>query len=451
MQLQEALIRVLEQLGYDKTGPTVLLAISGGVDSVVMMHLFKQAGFPFAVAHCNFQLRGDASDADEVFVRKLAETAGVPFHIKKFSTSTYAIENGLSIQMAARNLRYTWFESLVEQFEYGALVTAHHLNDSIETTLLNFIRGTGLSGLKGIQAVQTRGASRMTLLRPLLFASKDELLAYAGAYELAWREDESNQSDHYARNFVRLQIIPKLNDLNPNFIQTAQRNMARVNDAYENLDFLIRQSLGIPPSGAEEGFTIDKRKLKALPAPAQALAHLLLPSSFSYEHARQIAENLNHVGFELTSDDGSYVLVDRETVVVRMPESQEQQTVALIKDDDLMLRLPDGTTLFLIRRDAPDEFHDGKHEIVVDAGKLIFPLKVRRWLSGDQFQPFGMGGRGQKLQDFFTNQKLSRIEKHQVWLLVNGDEAIIWVMGMRMDERFKVNSGTPAVSIRWIT
>lgn len=418
-----------------------LLAVSGGVDSVVMAQLFQTAGYPFGIAHCNFRLRGKASDGDEVFVQKLAGEYGVVFFAKHFGTTTYARQHGLSIQMAARELRYAWFREIAAKNGFARIATAHHLNDSVETALLNFVRGTGLSGLTGIAAISTS----MELTRPLLFATRAEIETYARAHNLAWRDDSSNDSDDYARNFIRRHVVPPMEELNPNFSRTAERNLHKLREADKNLHFLLRHYFGEKPSSQNE-FSIDKQKLAQLPAPKQALHEMLKPCGFTSEQARQLADNLDRIGLQLRSDKGWLALNDREKIFVVAPNSPTSlpgaQPRIAVAEDDLMVSLPDGSKLLLLPTDRTAPFPGGRDAVLVDAEKLSFPLHLRLWQPGDAFQPFGMGGHTQKLQDFFTNQKISRLEKEKTWVLENSDGTIVWVLGHRLDERFKVSPQT---------
>lgn len=418
-------------------GRSTLLAVSGGVDSVVMAHLFREAGYPFGIAHCNFQLRGAASDGDELFVQQLAAEYGVLFFAKHFETKTYAEQHGLSVQMAARALRYDWFHEIAAEHGFARIATAHNLNDSVETALLNFVRGTGLSGLGGI-AVNAAGR-----IRPILFAARPEIEHYARAHQLDWSEDSSNATDDYARNFIRHQVVPRLEELNPNFLHTAERNLHRLRETDENLRFLQGNYFGEKTTAPSE-FIIDKQKLAQLPAPKQVLHEMLKPCGFTSEQARQLADSLDHVGLELYSNAGWRVLNDREKILIVPPQSSipSPQSPIPIVENDLMVRLPDGSKLVLMPTDIAAPFPDGRDTILVGAEKLRFPLHLRPWLPGDAFQPFGMGGHSQKLQDFFTNLKLSRLEKEKVWVLENGDGTIIWVLGYRLDERYKVVSET---------
>ena len=489
MNLLEDFFKFLKthRLSLDTGNPT-LLAVSGGLDSVVMAHLFQAANFPFAIAHCNFQLREAASDADELFVQKIALDFEVPFFVKRFETKTYAENNGLSIQMAARELRYAWFAEIAAENGFNSIAVAQHLNDSVETALLNFVRGTGLAGLSGIKPVPS--TERVGVIRPLLFASRNEILEYARVHEITWYEDSSNASDDYARNFVRHHVVPRLEELNPNFLHTAARNMGRIGEAERNLAFLLGNFFNagltdrVTSSHPVSQSSIEKQKLTQLPSPEQALRYWLKPYGFDSEQARQLAENLDHVGFELSSEKGWQLLNDRAEIQLRHLEQVDHdgaivndQSSIVIQEDDLMVRLPEGSQLFIMQVEDPQLLVQqlpstdppitnspsfalramaGKpitnhQSTTVDLEKLKFPLHLRHWLPGDSFQPLGMAGKSQKLQDFFTNQKLSRFEKEEVWLLVNGDGAIVWVLGWRLDERFKIHSNTnKALKINWI-
>ena len=474
MDLFEGFFKFLktQKLSVSDNKPT-LLAVSGGLDSVVMAHLFYKAGLPFAVAHCNFQLRGPESDGDELFVEKIALNFGAPFFVIRFETKEYAQKNGLSTQMAARAMRYEWFSKIMEENGCSKLATAHHLNDSVETALLNFARGTGHAGLTGI------APKSGNLIRPLLFASRNEILEYSRLHAITWREDSSNDSDEYARNFVRHHIVPRMEDLNSNFLNTASRSMGRIGEAEENLTFLLNKwldSAGLTSSQTRTPTIIlEKQKLTQLPAPQQALRQLLKPYGFDAEQSRQLTEHLDQVGLELYSEKGWQLLNDRTEIFLRNSEQinhppstvhRPSPTVhptpsIAIHEDDLMVSLPDGSRLFLMS-DTHNPFtrhsqseggspSTDPQSITVDAEKLKFPLHLRHWQPGDSFQPFGMNGKSQKLQDFFTNQKLSRFEKEEIWLLRNGDEAVVWVLGLRLDERFKIHSKTNKVlKFNWI-
>ncbi|MEN9415464.1 MAG: hypothetical protein RLZ62_1768 [Bacteroidota bacterium] len=433
---------------FDHIPPPFLLAVSGGVDSVVLLNLFHEAGIQFGVAHCNFQLRGSASDGDEQFVSEMAAQMGVRFHSVQFDTGEKASEEGISVQMAARELRYEWLGEIAGVFGYRAVATGHHLNDQVETVLLHFTRGTGLAGMRGIRYERDIDQQGCKLIRPLLFASKSELIDYAEQRKLFWREDASNTKDEYSRNYIRLHVVPRLETLNSNFLQTAARNIARMREAQENLDFLTRSFLNIPDE--IKAFSVPVEKLESLPSPLQSLSSVLRPYGFNEEQARQTSENLTQTGFELFSETGWRLMVNRGVLQCQSGSSgDDKPSPVRIGPDDLMVRIEPEGKLFFMSVTAAPPFPDGKEAIVVEPGALKYPLVLRHWQSGDRFQPFGMGGRFQKLQDYFTDKKISRSDKERIRILENGDGAIIWILGYRMDERFRV-TGEEAIKISWI-
>ncbi len=431
MQLLPAFKDFIDKNNLLPDAAPTLLAVSGGLDSTVLTHLFAVANLPFGLAHCNFQLRDEESEGDEIFVQQLAAQYAVPFFTKRFETKDYAQKMGLSIQMAARTLRYGWLEQMRAEHGFGHLATAHHLNDAVETVLLNFARGTGLAGLTGI------AARNGTLIRPLLFATRPDLEAYAAANNLVWREDRSNASDDYARNFVRHNLMPPFLTLNPNFLATAARNLRRLRGTQANADFLLRQFLEVP-AASEQGFTLEKSRVAQLPDLRQALQNLLTPYGFTDDQVRQLAESNAQIGLELHSPDGWRALNDRRQLTVTATHPVSTLLPIRVRHDDLLVRLSTGEALLLTPAEATAPYPDGRLAVLVDAEKLQFPLILRSWQPGDWFQPFGMQGQRQKVQDFFTNNKLSRLEKERTWLLENKDGAIIWVVGHRLDERFRM-------------
>lgn len=408
-----------------------LLAVSGGLDSVVMARLFHMAGQAFAVAHCQFQLRGAESEEDAAFVQQLAESYGVPFFVRHFETKEYAVQQGVSTQVAARELRYAWFSELCDTHGFEYVATAHHLNDSVETMLLHLARGTGIRGLRGIPVRNGQ------VIRPLSFTTRAEIMAFAQEHGLLWREDSSNAGDAYTRNVIRHRLVPLLEEINPRFMLSAAETMARLAETEHIQQTLLQQWWQEKSRLESDGVQrIDKNDVLRLPHRAHVLFLLLEEKGFSPEQCRQLATGLHgEPGFEITSETHR-VLIDRHDLIIGPLKAA--LPVLHIQADDLMLRLPDGRTLMLTPGAAAPPYPDGQTAIVVDSEKLVFPLQLRTWTPGDVFQPFGMGGQTQKLQDFFTNRKLSRLEKDRTWLLLNGDGAIIWVVGLRLDERFKV-------------
>lgn len=428
----------------------VLLAVSGGVDSMTLFHLCVRHAMPCVVLHCNFQLRGEESDADEAFVRNAAEAAGVPFYTTAFETAAIAEERGLSIQMAARDLRYEWFVEMANELNIHVLATAHHQNDYAETILINLMRGTGLPGLAGIPESVFRAGGRLKVIRPLLGFSKENILSWSEAEGIAWREDSSNAKSDYTRNFIRHRIIPAMEDVQPSLLQQVRKSGTNLQHSYANYMFMLQQQVGFQQSGPHT-FQIQMEPLKQMPAPAGALYDLLKNYGFTPEQARQAATLLDKTGQEIVSDSGNRLVIDRQKILLELKHRVPVNTAVAIQPDDLMVRLPDNSRLIFTRTTPQENFPDGTDTIVVDETKLHFPLQVRRWQAGDHFQPFGMEGRSRKIQDFLTDLKISRPDKERTLLLVNGNDAVIWVMGHRSDERFKIEKTSANwLKISWI-
>jgi tRNA(Ile)-lysidine synthase len=412
-----------------------LVATSGGVDSVVLCHLFHQAGLPFAIAHCNFQLRGEAADLDEALVKKLAEELAVPFYATRFETQFFAEQNKLSIQVAARQLRYGWLEETRQAAGCHFIATAHHLNDSVETLLYNFTKGCGLRGLHGIPFRNGH------IVRPLLFATKKQVLDFAEQNKLAYREDASNLTDKYNRNKLRHHVVPVLEDINPSFIQTAGENIQRLLDAELLMDFALAKIKEDLLETGENEWRIDLQKLRSCPAPATVLFEILKEHGYNAFQVSDILQSIDNQSGSIFYAPPTQLLLDRSFLVLKLGGNIDGvKNISLMPDSTVSL--PDGTRLSLtLQAGRPDSLATGPERAWLDADKLQFPLRLRHWQPGDWFCPFGMGGKRQKLQDFFSNHKLSRFEKDRVWLLESGGE-IAWIVGMRLDERFKVSEAT---------
>lgn len=420
--------------GLRRDNAPVLLAVSGGLDSVCMAGLFHLSGWPFAVAHCNFQLRGAESDGDAAFVAALAARWGVRFFSKTFDTQAEAEVSKTSIQVAARTLRYTWFETVRAQEGFQAVATAHHRDDVAETVVFNLLRGAGLRGLGGIAPRNEH------IVRPLLCFEKQELAAFAATQGWTWREDSSNAHDDYTRNFIRHRLAPLFVEINPNWVETVSDNARLLRDTHANLSFWAQRHLSWQPS--PEGQRLSKQVLALLPAPVPALFDLLQPYGFTPEQARQVVAHLGETGlsFSPEASPSLRLLVERDALVLTEQHGITAPSLS-IQADDLMVRLPDGRTLFVMPQAPVPPFPDGKDAVLVDADLLQFPLTLRPWQPGDRFQPFGMVGT-KKLQDFFTDLKCSSLEKEKAWVLLNGNDEVVWVLGYRMDGRYKIGSNT---------
>ena len=412
----------------------VLLAFSGGVDSVALCVLLKQGGYDFGLAHCNFQLRGKESDADAAFAEKVADFLEVPLHLKNFTTKKIAAERKESIQIAARHLRYTWFRELSQDEDYACIATAHHLNDSIETVFFNFSRGCGIRGMHGI--LPKKG----DLVRPLSFATKLEILNFAEKYELTWREDTSNASEKYVRNRIRKHIVPEFEKLNDGFLQSANQTINRLRDAEKLVDFaLLTIKKEVYAERGRKVF-IDFEKLRSYPAAKTVLFELIKPFGFNGAQIEQLFRSDFTQSGKLFPSSTHKMLSGRTHLIIKPLEEDSIDNIS-VSESDKTYSLPEGSLRVEIAAEIPTDFPRDKNVTWLNTEKLTFPLTLRRWRRGDAFQPLGMKGKSRKLSDFMTDIKLSRFEKEEIWLLTS-EEKICWVVGRRADERFKITKKT---------
>lgn len=419
-------------------GKKSLVATSAGVDSVVLCHLYHQAGLPFAIAHCNFQLRGKEADEDELFVASLASKLGVPFYSTRFETTAFAEKNKVSIQVAARQLRYEWLEKIRQTSDCQYIATAHHLDDSIETVFYNFAKGCGLRGLHGIPA--TKGS----IIRPMLFASKKQVLVFAEKEGISFREDASNLTDKYSRNLIRHHAVPIFEKINPQFQRTAAANLQRLIEAEQLYDFALAQIKAAVFEETADGGRIDIQKLHSYPAPSSVLFELLQPFGFNNDQVSQALQSADNQPGSIFHSTTYQLLVDRFCLILSLGENTGGVfEISTVSDSPMVLQ--DNTSLQFTQHEfVPTSVISELSTAWFDASRLQFPLRLRHWQEGDWFCPLGMGGKRQKLQDFYSNNKLSRFEKERIWLLESGGQ-IAWVVGWRMDERFKVIPETKTV------
>ncbi len=409
-----------------KEGHHVLLAISGGLDSMVMLDLFHRLGYSLSVAHCNFQLRSNESDADEQFVKDACDQLKVGFYSYRFDTNNYAAENNLSIQMAARELRYTWFNQLMQQHNFDCLATAHHLNDNLETVLINLVRGSGLSGLRGIPIIAGK------TIRPLLSFTRTELENHAKTNDIKWREDISNSTDDYDRNFFRHNVIPKLREVNPSLEVGFKITAERLRGAHALAE------LGL--EGLKEEFVIsDKNQIKiskavltVTPFPRVIAWELLKGYGFNYAQCQNaVTASLNQSGKKFFSTDYQLV-VDRDAWIISKLQEKLKETLIDKGQNEATL----GALTMQIEHGIFKEISVDPLIGMFDSSKIHFPIIWRRWEKGDSFKPLGMDNR-KKLSDFFIDHKVSITDKQDITVLEsNGD--IIWVVGHRIDNRYKV-------------
>jgi len=414
-------------------GEKIGVAISGGLDSVVLAHVLHALGYDLSLAHCNFQLRGEASAADEAFVIDLGKTTRIPTETIRFDTEKIAAKEKQSIQVAARNLRYAWFEALREKEQYTYIATAHHADDNLETFLINLSRGTGLDGLIGIPAVNK------SVVRPLLPFSREEILAYATKHQLSWREDESNAETKYLRNAFRHKVLPVLKEINPQILHAFSKTSKHLQESQQ----LITDHITVVKSTILQTDTDGTIRLDIA-----ALLRASNPKAYAYQLLKEYGfTEWNDIENLLTAQAGKQVF---------------SKTHRLLKDRGVLLLTPITTAVskeqYPIALDATEisepislqftpvsEENTGSKEIIcVDKKLLKFPLHVRKWEKGDYFYPSGMQQK-KKLSKFFKDEKMSLLEKEATWVLCTATNDIIWLINKRQDNRFKVCKDTQEI------
>nr|WP_315146056.1 tRNA lysidine(34) synthetase TilS [uncultured Flavobacterium sp.] len=409
----------------------LLLAVSGGVDSMVLLHLLQQLPYTIAIAHCNFQLRGIESFEDQSFVQEYALQHQIPFYCTQFDTQAFANDYKLSTQVAARELRYDWFYEQLELHQFDFVLTAHHADDNLETFLINLSRGTGLDGLSGIPA------QNEAIIRPLLPFSRTAIEEYAKVNNLQWREDSSNASDKYLRNQIRHHLVPMLKELNPDFLKVfgmTQEYLQEAQELVSDATILVYQQVA-----REEGDTIyfDLKQLLRLPNYASYLYQWLKEYGFS---AWDDIYNLvySQSGKQVFSSEYR-LLKDRDFFILSPIQESEKEIYFIEKNQD-KVKIP----LKLQFCKVADINKADSSAIFVDESKLAYPLVLRKWQEGDVFFPLGMSGKSKKVSKFFKDEKISLLDKENAWLLCSND-TIVWVIGMRADERFKVEHTTNTI------
>ncbi|SDG74467.1 tRNA(Ile)-lysidine synthase [Dyadobacter soli] len=417
-----------------KQQPT-LLAVSGGIDSVVMAHLFHNQGLPAAIAHCNFGLREGESDGDEAFVRTLAARYNFPFFLARPDVKSYAKSASVSTQMAARELRYEWFEKIRQESGCKWVATAHHANDSLETVLLNLARGTGIAGLTGIAPVNGN------LIRPLLYSNRAEVSRYAAENGIQWREDRTNETDDYHRNRVRHNVIPVLSELNPSLERTFNASAERLRAANALLEAYLQQWKAEVFRRDGGNIRIAIAEIAKASEPAFRLWAILQEYGFQYSQMHGIVASLDRIPGKQFFSPTHVLLIDREDFVLKTLSKTSEYADVLIHRNDKTL---DWQDLKLTLRIVPagSSLHFDRTTIAIDPDLIQFPLTLRRWQQGDIFQPFGMKGKSKKVSDLLIDHKIDRFEKGNIAVLVNAGGEIIWVVGIRADERFKITSAS---------
>lgn len=407
----------------------LFLAVSGGLDSMVMTHLFHELNYEIAILHCNFQLRGIESFGDQKFVQDYAAANDIPLFLTQFDTEAFAKDYKLSTQVAARELRYNWFYEQLETEKFEYILTAHHADDNLETFLINLIRGTGLEGLTGIPE------QNENIIRPLLIFSRQEIENYAKENNIQWREDSSNASDKYLRNKIRHDLVPILKELNPNFISSFQKTETYLQEAQamvEDASIMVYQQVAQQKG---EDIHFDLNQLKKLPNYKSYLYQWL--HEFGFSAWDDIYDLVKSQSGKQVFTPEFRLLKDRDSLILSPISSINDAAEYFIDKNQREVKVPLNLSFSRVK----DISTVSNATIFVDEDKLRFPLILRHWKEGDYFHPFGMEGKSKKVSKLFKDEKLSLIEKENTWLLCS-DNQIVWIIGIRPDERFKIENTT---------
>jgi tRNA(Ile)-lysidine synthase len=432
----EQFLKFIHEENLFHSSQRILLAVSGGADSMLMLHLFVNAGFPVAVAHCNFGLRGRESDGDEQFVADYCDQHNLACYIEHFNTSEFALQEGISIEMAARDLRYEWFNSLLDKHGYDYLATAHHQDDVIETFLINLSRGSGIKGLSGIQPKSGR------IIRPMLFTNRAEILDYCQRMSIAYRTDSSNLDTVYKRNLIRQQILPLLEEVNPAFRRNALKTIANLHETGQLFQQRLSEIKASVYSEDDQGAMIHIEKLLNMSPLRTILFELLRPFGFQAEQTDDIIDSLGRESGRKFFSDGYRLVKDREYLLISSFRSKLDK-VFYIEEDCTKMNYPVHMTVEKFERTHDFRFSTHPQIVDLDLDKLVYPLILRHWNEGEYFQPLGMTGL-KKVSDFFIDEKYSIPEKENAWILASGNQ-LVWIVGKRLDDRFKITSKTKRI------
>ena len=405
----------------------LLIAISGGIDSVVLAHLCSQLNLNFSLCHCNFNLRGQESDDDEAFVTSLAKTLKTPVYTTSFETEKYATKNKVSIQVAARDLRYTWFYKLLDANQYDYVLTAHNTNDNLETFIINLTRGSGLEGFTGIPPVNQKS------VRPLLAFSRDDITLFAIKNGIVWREDRSNASIKYVRNKVRHKVIPILKELNPHVLESFQNTIEYLNESQSIINDAVKNITANVVSYKNDVLKISCKEIEKFSNKKAYLYQLL--QAYGFTAWNDIVDLISAQPGKQVFSDTHRLLKDRNFLILTtINKSQSIKGPILIDQKVSEITNPIKLTI----QNTDDYTSKNKEQIIIDKDLVNYPLSLKKWHHGDAMYPTGMKG-SKKISQLFKDNKLSLLDKEKIWILADAKDHIIWVIGLRQDRRYLAN------------
>jgi tRNA(Ile)-lysidine synthase len=414
----------------------IIVAVSGGIDSCVLLFLLHELNFNCVVVHCNFSLRNEESDNDENFVKELSKEYHFEFETKKFETTFFAEENGISIQMAARELRYSFFEETRKKHDCKFIATAHHADDNIETLFINLIRGTGLKGLSGIPVKTEK------IVRPLLFATRNEIYAFAKKNEIKWREDSSNQSVKYMRNKIRHDLLPMIEEIKPGFSKQILRNIEHFGETNNLLKEILNEKIKEITFNSDNKLFIDISELLKSESGKTFLYEIIAPYGFNPKQINKIWSTINGESGKVFYSKNYCLNKDRDKIIISQIHTNNTKRKYYIDEIQEWISEPIELSINHLSWESSMTISKSNSIAMLDAEKIEFPLIIRRWEHGDYFKPIGMQG-FKKLSDFFIDNKLSKVDKDNIWIVESANK-IVWVIGHRIDDRFKISESTKA-------
>jgi tRNA(Ile)-lysidine synthase len=425
--------RFITENSLIKPGDKILLAVSGGIDSMVMTWIFHHLHYDIAIAHCNFSLRGLESDKDEELVHYFAAEHKIPFHCIKFETKAFAKKNGLSVQMAARELRYKWFEEIRKENGYNSIAVAHNLNDNIETLLINLARGTGLAGMTGMKPANNR------IIRPLLFATRQGITDFRDQHNIEFREDRSNADTKYTRNKIRHQIMPLLKEINPSIETTLNETAGRFSGFYEIVSEYISGIRDSIVQQKDQFISFNISVLKNYLHNKVILFELFKPYGITNALLSDLLKVIEgKTGGQIIT--GTHrIIKNRKEIVVSDEVTNDEISYTIEKVQDFRI-FPGITSARNVRITGNFEINSDPNIACIDSQKVTFPVTIRKWKTGDHFYPLGMNQK-KKLSDYFVDKKYSKFDKENIFILESGGK-IVWIIGDRIDDRFKITAST---------